>query len=631
MTDAMREAFRERMASAIRYFAAAPDDSAARRELASLLAYGSGSVSLFNDVLNELTGDGSIGRASITSLRAFVTHVQRTSTTHAVSSAWLDVLPDQSQIDETILRDSDDDPVAEPVDAEAPAPEPSPDPTPEPDPPAPPDLSGADLPPGTLCSERYVIVEPIAVGGMSTVYRATDNRNGQVVALKVLRSSLVDDLDMVEAFAREADNAWALNHRGFVQVLAQGWIGPQPFLALEYLEGQSLSAAMRREFATGAPWPVARRILIRIGSAIAHAHGRGLVHADLKPGNIFLLKNGDPRILDLGAAQVVHGDARVDQERDRDSSGSALTPAYASPEMLLGASAEPRDDIFSLAVIGYELIAGRHPFDRYTADRARHLDLRPTRPAGLPHHAWRTLRRGLALRRDRRPARMRAFVAGLRTPFPTATIATAALVLVGIVAASLWAHHHHDEARQHWTTAGQAGELAIELLALRPLPERPHDSLAVADALATHLGWTAPRDVLVRRLSERLQPETLNTADDAALEQATGAIVTLRGEAFEPVDLNEPTLTLTRAVLARLSELIQRSSPLPVDAISRLLELLHEVDPDGIRVVATHLTDLLNERRHALDSDAERADFDRLAGELVQRFPIVPPPVSGSY
>src|SRR5690606_11018921 len=126
---------------------------------------------------------------------------------------------------------------------------------------------------------RYVVEEAIAIGGMSTVYSATDRRDGRRVALKVLRRSLTDDQEMVEAFAREADNAWTLHHPGFVKVLAQGWVGAQPFLALEYLEGQSLGAAMRGTFATGAAWPAARRILTRIGAAIAHAHARGLVHA----------------------------------------------------------------------------------------------------------------------------------------------------------------------------------------------------------------------------------------------------------------------------------------------------------------------------------------------------------------
>ena len=126
-------------------------------------------------------------------MKAFVTNVQRTSTQHAVSAAWLDVPPDHGQVDETILRGTDSEPVAEPPETEVsedrqalegseasddidPLPA-----QPEPEPP------GTELPAGTVCAERYEIVEPIAVGGMSTVYRAVDNRNGQTVALKVLR------------------------------------------------------------------------------------------------------------------------------------------------------------------------------------------------------------------------------------------------------------------------------------------------------------------------------------------------------------------------------------------------------------------------------------------------------------
>lgn len=624
MTDAMREAFRERMESAVRFFAAAPDDSSARRELASLLTYGPGARALFDEVLLGLTGDGSISRAALTSLRAFAIHVARTSTQHTVSPAWLDIPPDQDQVDETVLHGTDNEPPSDSAADDDPGNSSGGEGEREDNAGTSPDV---ELPKGTLCANRYVIEEPIAVGGMSTVYRAIDNRNGQVVALKVLRSSLTDDQDMVETFAREADNAWSLNHRGFVKVLAQGWIDTQPFLALEFLEGRSLSAVMRQEFATGAPWPVARRILTRIGSAIAHAHAKGLVHADLKPGNIFLLENGDPRILDLGAAQVVHGEAKLDQERDRDVGGGALTPAYASAEMLLGASAEPRDDIFSLAVIGYELIAGRHPYDRYTADRARHLDLQPTRPPNVPAHAWRTLRRGLALRRGRRPLKMRTFVAGLRTPFPTITVAFGTITLAALIAVAAWTHHHHDEASHHWETGRRATELTIDLLGLRPLPERPLDSLSVATRLSETTGWDAPRDILVQRLSDRLQPEALNDGDNAALERATGAVIALRETGHTASHHSAATLVVTRAILARLSTLIQQSTPLPIEPISHLLEMLHEVDPDGVRVVATYLTDLLNERRHSLNSDAERAEFDRLAAILVERFPIVLPPI----
>ena len=282
---------------------------------------------------------------------------------------------------------------------------------------------------GVRCANRYLIGEAIAVGGMSVVYRGRDERSGEPVAVKVLHRSLAGDSGLVALFLREADNGWSLRHRGFVKFLAQGWVGGRPFVILEFLEGQHLGAAMRAEFATGAPWPIARRLLRKIGAALAHAHSRGLVHADLKPGNIFLLTDGEPRILDLGAAQVIHHGSSLDADCEGGYPVGAITPAYASAEMLLGAPADPRDDVFSLAVIGYELVTGRHPFDRNPADRAHRLDLRPERPRAMPGHAWRALRRGLALRRNRRPAAMATFVAGLCFPFPAEIVAAGALAL----------------------------------------------------------------------------------------------------------------------------------------------------------------------------------------------------------
>lgn len=627
MADATREAFRERTAAAIRYFAAAPDDSAARRELAALLAYGPGAIALFEEVLAELSGDGTVSRSALATLRAFAIHVQRTTAPGTVSPAWLEIAPQDGGVDETVLRDSDDAPAA----AELPAPPAAPPITappldgPSAEPTTHADAADDELPAGTVCADRYVVEEAVAIGGMSTVYRATDRRDGRRVALKVLRRSLTDDHEMVTAFAREADNAWTLRHHGFVKVLAQGWVGSQPFLALELLEGQSLSAAMRGRFATGAPWPTARRILTRIGAAIAHAHAHGLVHADLKPGNIFLLRGDEPRVLDLGAAQVVYGDGRLDLDRDRDPAGAALTPTYASPEMLLGASAEPRDDIFSLAVIGYELVAGRHPFDRHTADRARHLDIQPKRPPGVPAAAWRTLRRGLALRRDRRPASMAAFVAGLKPAIPKTTVVAGALALAVLAAAATWAHHNPETARRHWQAGGATLDLAADMLALRPLPVRPDASLLLAWRLAEATGWTWPRDTLIDRLAERLAPEVLAT-DGESLDRAVAALLTFRRIGIGEEQLAGSVLAVTRAILARIADLIQRGAPLPVDGISHLLAQLGAVDPDGVRVVATHITDLLNERRRSLDGDDERVEFDHRAADLVRRHPVLPPP-----
>lgn len=634
MTDATDAAFRERMAEAIRFFAAVPDESEARRELAALLAYGPGAVAMFDEVLAELVTDGTVALAARTSLRAFALHVRRTSGRGTVSPAWLDVLPDEGADDETVLRASDP---AAPQAVTATDPKPA-DPAPEgasDQPDGTDDPEAADLPRGTVCGGRYIVEEPIAAGGMSMVYRAIDDRDGSPVALKVLRRTLADDPDMVAAFAREADNAWALRDPGFVKVLAQGWIETQPFLALEYLDGQSLGAAMKGQFATGAPWPVVRRLLQRIGTSIAHAHSLGIVHADLKPGNIFLLRSGEPRILDLGAAQAVHGDAKVDLDRDRDLGGGALTPAYASPEMLFGASAEPRDDIFSLAVIGYELAAGRHPFDRYSADRARHLDIRPKRPRGLPGYAWRTLRRGLALRRDRRPTKMAAFVAGLRQPFPTATVAIGMAMLAAVLGAGAWSHHHPDKAAQSLETGRHAIGLATDLLGLRPLPDRPVHSLALAHRLAETTGWRAPRTALVERLSARLDPPAITAAATSpaatsGLARAVGALVTLRDTRLLGDQVTTATLFVTRVLIAHLTRLIQRESPLPVDAVGRSLELLAEVDPDAVRVLAPHVTDLLNERRSGLRTPGERDEFDQLARVLVARFPIVPPPVGAA-
>lgn len=627
MTGAHGAAFRDRMLSAVRYFASAPDLNDARRELAALLAYGPGAVTVFDEIVNELAAAGTLPRPALMSLRAFALHVQRSNAPRAANPAWLDLPPDDGAPDETVLIGSEDAPEAAPEadtgdDRAEPDAVEQTEATEEID-----EAAEADLPKGTVCADRYIVDKPIAIGGMSTVYRAIDDRSGKPVALKVLRRTLIDDPDQIAAFEREADNAWALRDPHFVKVLAQGWIGKRPFLALELLEGQSLGAALKTQFATGARWPLVRRLLTAIGTAIGHAHANGLVHADLKPGNIFLQRDGEPKILDLGAVQVVHGDTRLDLERDHDLSGGALTPAYASPEMLLGASAEPRDDVFALAVIGYELLAGRHPFDRYSADRARHLDIRPTRPRGIPAYAWRMLRRGLALRRDRRPPSMKAFVAGLQPPFPTATLAGCAVALLAVVGAATWSQANPDRAATYLENGRQARELAVDLLGLRPLPRRPVDSLAAALRLAQSTGWTGPRDRLTTALADRMTAEVMTADPPSSLIRGTAALATLREVGLLGTDAAEAALSVTRTLAADLTRLVQEDERFAVEPISLRLELLRTIDPDAVRLIAPHLTNLLNERRHGLRTDEERERFDAVARELVTRYPVIPPPV----
>src|SRR5205085_2327277 len=150
----------------------------------------------------------------------------------------------------------------------------------------------------------------------------------------------------------------------------------------------------------GMPYHDAMRIVSGIGKALEYAHERGFVHCDLKPANVFLTGKGEVKVIDFGIARVFKK-PEEDTEATVFDAGSlgGMTPAYASPEMLEHRVPDPRDDIYALACITYELLTGRHPFNRLAATQARSAGLKPQRPDKLGHRQWRALRAALSFER----------------------------------------------------------------------------------------------------------------------------------------------------------------------------------------------------------------------------------------
>src|SRR5258708_17266463 len=172
---------------------------------------------------------------------------------------------------------------------------------------------------------------------------------------------------------------------------------------MEYLEGELLSSLMQRFRPLRMTRPYGWSIIRQIASGLEQAHGVNMVHADLKPQNIMITNSGKVRILDFGASHTFAGPSRVAPAGGATSSG---TPAYACCELLDGRSPYPRDDLYSLACISYELLAGAHPFQRRRANEARDFAIVPTRPSGLRRRQWYTLAKGLSWHRAGRSSRV---------------------------------------------------------------------------------------------------------------------------------------------------------------------------------------------------------------------------------
>ncbi len=246
----------------------------------------------------------------------------------------------------------------------------------------------------------YRIERRLGAGGMGEVYQALDTRLERQVAIKFLPAEVAGDPDRLARFEREARAIAALNHPNIVSLHSIEEAGGLRFLVLELVEGATLD----RILAAGRP-SLDRffELAVPLADAVAAAHGKGLVHRDLKPTNIMITEAGEPKILDFGLAKLepaAKPDARTETARDGiTSTGQVLgTLPYMAPEQLRGEDADARSDIFSLGAVLYEMATGRRPFRGASRAELASEILRDD-PAGadelrpeLPRHLARLLR-----------------------------------------------------------------------------------------------------------------------------------------------------------------------------------------------------------------------------------------------
>jgi non-specific serine/threonine protein kinase len=200
---------------------------------------------------------------------------------------------------------------------------------------------------------HYTIIEKLGEGGMGVVYKAEDTKLKRTVALKFLPGELTRDADAKARFNREAQAAAALNHPNICTIHEVGEHEGQSFIAMELVEGQSLKDRIER-----GPLPIddALSIAIQIGEGLHEAHEKGIVHRDIKPGNIMLTPRGQAKILDFGLARL-GADTKLTKTQT-----TLGTVAYMSPEQASGKDVDRRTDIWSLGVVLYEMITGQRPF-----------------------------------------------------------------------------------------------------------------------------------------------------------------------------------------------------------------------------------------------------------------------------
>ena len=217
------------------------------------------------------------------------------------------------------------------------------------------------LAPGTRLS-HYEIREQIGAGGMGEVYLAQDSRLRRSVALKVLPAEFTENADRLRRFEQEACTASGLNHPNILTIHEVGMEGETQFIAMEYIEGESLRQHLSR---TTMKLREMLDIAVQTASALTAAHEAGIVHRDIKPENIMVRRDGYVKVLDFGLAKLVERqepDSEAPTMVNTDPGVVMGTASYMSPEQARGMDVDARTDIWSLGIVMYEMIAGRVPF-----------------------------------------------------------------------------------------------------------------------------------------------------------------------------------------------------------------------------------------------------------------------------
>jgi hypothetical protein len=367
------------------------------------------------------------------------------------------------------------------------------------------------------------------------------------------------------------------------------------------------------------PEPVAWSVIRGICSGLAHAHEAGIIHADFKPGHVYVGSNNSPKILDFGIARAVQlTDVQGDDTLFDPARLAALTPAYASREMLAGDNPEPRDDIYSLGIVIYLILSGHHPYGRLSAEDAAKEGLKPERPKGVSRRQWQVIARCLAFNRQNRPDSIAEVEKFLLTPSPwrsRSAMAAAATLVLALGANYLIGDAEltevKEEVRQTTLVDSQLDRLHA-LLAIPEFTDSWEDSLAgeytALSALAeadSDLEGGGP--VLVARETVALKIRDTYAEHILALEDLDRALVLIvRGAEYGDMTATASVLE-TRAV-ARVRFLLDnpQADPEWLSSLTDELNRMHQDFPDSMALAELELE--VTETLELLTLDALQAD-----------------------
>ncbi|MFK2879385.1 bifunctional serine/threonine-protein kinase/formylglycine-generating enzyme family protein [Rhodanobacter hydrolyticus] len=275
---------------------------------------------------------------------------------------------------------------------------------------------------GMLLKGRFLLEREIGRGGMGVVFLARDERKVEArdrdpyVAVKVLNDEFRRHPDSLIALQRESRRAQLLAHDNIVRVYDFDKDRTIVYMTMEYIDGTDLRTLIRERAFNGMPLAQARPLIEGMGWALKRAHAAGIVHSDFKPGNVMVTRNGVPKVFDFGIARAgKHLNEATGEETVFDAGTlGALTPAYASLEMIQGKEPTPSDDIYALGCVTFELLTGKHPFDKQSAEVALKEGRKPPPVPGLTRRQYKTLCDAVAFHTEDRLQTAGAMIEGMR-------------------------------------------------------------------------------------------------------------------------------------------------------------------------------------------------------------------------
>jgi len=476
---------------------------------------------------------------------------------------------------------------------------------------------------GSMLVDRYVLDSIVAggdKGGMGVVYKALDLRQQEAqerhpyVAIKVLNEDFKRHPDSIKALARETTKTRKLSHPNIISVYDFNRDGGNVFMAMELLEGNALNDVIRNyRDRGGVPVNEAMRIIRGLGSGLAHAHANGIVHSDFKPSNSFLTTDNRVKILDFGIARAakVGAGAAAGGDKTLFDAGTlgALTMPYASCEQIDGADPDTADDVYALAVVSYELLTGRHPFERADPDRqgqfektdaakARQLKMKPAPVPGLARSQWHTLQRALAFSRAERPKGAEEFLEGMapkKKPIGAMIGGGAALLILIVMAAVLlpsYIERGRLQAISERLQSSDADTVAKALDSVRAYPPEKRNGVLLNEAVQSKLfayfnrRARAAFDVASGKFDFKTAVAALKEAQGLSKAYEDSRQLT---ESIDQLELERKTEILRQA--ERFETLLKDGTLIPSqgpDNAQRALAIIAQLDP-------TH--PLLNDKR----------------------------------